>query len=117
MESHARQGAYLRTVPLDRDRLSRIGMLQAVRIGDESANTSILRKMGFVDYLKKRSISNEIVKIPFAAMEPELQGFLAMKTLIEYLTYRGPVKLQNYVSLDILTKDTIDYYNRFHFIS
>jgi len=49
--------------------------------------------------------------------EPERQGFLAMKTLLEYLIYRGSVKIQNYVSLDILTKDTIDYYNRFNFIS
>jgi LacI family transcriptional regulator len=165
----------------------RIGMLQAVRIGDESANTSILRKKGFSDYLSERQITNEIVRIPFTAMEPEKydeqldhyfqgsydfggvvvlnsrggiladyfqrksirdirlicvdltrpnvqglrngvidfligqeperQGFLAMKTLLEYLIYRGPVKVQNYVSLDILTSDTIDYYNRFNFIS
>lgn len=166
---------------------SRIGMLQAVRIGDESANTSILRKMGFADYLMERNIPNEIVRIPFSALEPEKydrqmdlyfkgdhairgvvvlnsrggmladyfyrksiqdvrlicvdltrpnveglrngvidfligqeperQGFLAMKTLLEYLIYHGSVKVQNYVSLDILTRDTINYYNRFSFIS
>lgn len=165
----------------------RIGMLQALRIGDESANTSILRKQGFADYLREREITSEIVRIPFTAMEPEKydeqldlyfqgnhhfggvvvlnsrggiladyfsrkaignirlicvdltrpnveglksgvidfligqeperQGFLAMKTLLEYLIYRGPVKAQNYVSLDILTRDTIDFYNRFNFIS
>ena len=166
---------------------SEIGMLQAVRIGDESANTSILRKKGFQDYLTEKNITNKIQRIPFTAMEPEKydeqlgaffqdhhhiggvvvlnsrggiladyfhrngirdiklicvdltapnveglkngyidfligqepehQGFLAMKTLIEYLIYRGPVKVENYVQLDILTKETIDYYKRFNFMS
>lgn len=164
-----------------------IGMLQAVRIGDESANTSILRKQGFNDYLTEKKITNKVEKIPFTAMEPEKfdeqlakyfqgphniggvvvlnsrggiladyfsrngindirlicvdltvpnvkglkngyidfligqepehQGFLAMKTLIEYLIYRRPIKMQNYVQLDILTKETVDYYNQFNFMS
>lgn len=163
-----------------------IGMLQAVRIGDESANTSILRKQGFNDYLVEKNIANNIWKIPFTAMEPEKfdqqlaeffqthrniggvvvlnsrgglvadyfsrneisnirlvcldltapnirglkngcidfligqepehQGFLAMKTLIEYLIYRKPVKVDNYTQLDILTRETVDYYNQFNFI-
>jgi len=166
---------------------SDIGMLQAVRIGDESANTSILRKRGFTDYLTQNNIVNTIWKIPFTAMdpvrydeqldqffsgdheiggvvvlnsrggvladyfhrkgirdirlvcvdlttpnvwglmngyidfligqEPEHQGFLAMKTLIEYLIYRKPVKGQNYVRLDILTRETIEYYKRFNFMN
>lgn len=166
---------------------SDIGMLQAVRIGDQSANTSILRKQGFNDYFKEKGISNSVRKIPFIAMEPakvddqlnqffqahypiggvvvlnsrggivadyfarnqiddirlicldltapnvrgmkngyidfligqepEHQGFLAMKTLIEYLIYRKPVKVENYTQLDILTKETIGYYNQFNFMS
>lgn len=166
---------------------SDIGMLQAVRIGDESANTSILRKKGFQDYMTSKNITNKIERIPFTAMEPEKydeqlghffmdhhqiggvvvlnsrggivadyfarkeirdiklicvdltapnvwglkngyidfvisqgpdhQGFLAMRTLIEYLIYRQPVKVQNFVQLDILTKETIDHYNQFSFIS
>ncbi|NLY25696.1 MAG: substrate-binding domain-containing protein [Bacteroidales bacterium] len=166
---------------------SEIGMLQAVRTGDESANTSILRKRGFSDYLTQKNIDNNVRKMPFTAMdpvqydeqldrffqdhheiggvvvlnsrggiladyfyrkgirdirlvcvdlttpnvwglrngfidfligqEPEHQGFLAMKTLIEYLIYRNPVKLQNYVRLDILTRETIDYYKRFNFMN
>ena len=165
---------------------SDIGMLQAVRIGDESANTSILRKQGFNDYLTEKNITNSVRKIPFTAMEPEKfdeqlsqflqvhhniggvvvlnsrggivadyfarngindirlvcldltapnvrglqngyidfligqepehQGFLAMKTLIEYLIYRKPVKVENYTQLDILTQETIGYYNQFNFI-
>ncbi|WP_294081192.1 substrate-binding domain-containing protein [Proteiniphilum sp. UBA5384] len=169
-------------IPSGRD----IGMLQAVRIGDQSANTSILRKQGFNDYLKDKNIANNIHKIPFTVMdpenvdqqlaaffqsqqniggvvvlnsrggvisdyfarnkingirlvcmdltasnirglkdgyidfligqEPEHQGFMAMKTLIEYLVYRKPVKTDNYTQLDILTKETVDYYNQFNFI-
>jgi LacI family transcriptional regulator len=165
---------------------SDIGMLQAVRIGDESANTSILRKQGFNDYLAEKNISNTVWKILFSAMEPEKfdehlerffrthhtiggvvvlnsrggivadyfsrkgisniklvcldltapnakglqngyidfligqepehQGFLAMKTLIEYLIYRKPVKVENYTQLDILTQETIGYYNQFNFM-
>ena len=166
---------------------SDIGMLQAVRIGDQSANTSILRKQGFNDYLKEKDISNSVRTIPFIAMEPEKfddqldqffqsnhsiggvvvlnsrggivadyfaviqlndirlicldlttpnvrglkngyidfligqepehQGFLAMKTLIEYLIYRKPVKVEHYTQLDILTRETIGYYNQFNFMS
>lgn len=164
-----------------------IGMLQAVRIGDESANTSILRKKGFHDYLTEHHITNKVERIPFTAMEPEKfdeqlgaffhehhqiggvvvlnsrggiladyfarkgindiklicvdltapnvkglkngyidfligqepehQGFLAMRTLIEYLLYRHPVRVQNNIQLDILTSETIDYYKRFNFMS
>lgn len=166
---------------------SDIGMLQAVRIGDESANTSILRKKGFQDYLIENNITNKVERIPFTAMEPdkydeqlgaffqehhqiggvvvlnsrggiladyfarkgindiklicvdltapnvkglkngyidfligqepEHQGFLAMRTLIEYLIYRHPVKVQNNIQLDILTSETIDYYKKFNFMS
>jgi LacI family transcriptional regulator len=40
-----------------------------------------------------------------------------MKTLITYLIYRKPVKVQNYVRLDILTRETIEYYKRFNFMN
>lgn len=49
--------------------------------------------------------------------EPEHQGFLAMKTLIEYLVYKRPVKVHNHVQLDILTRETIDYYSQFIYMS
>lgn len=44
---------------------------------------------------------------------PEYQGFYAMKTLLEFLIFKHPVRQQNYVQMDILTKETIDYYKRF----
>jgi LacI family transcriptional regulator len=37
-----------------------------------------------------------------------------MKTLIEYLVFRNPVQVENYVPLDILTKETINYYREFN---
>jgi LacI family transcriptional regulator len=163
---------------------SDIGILQAVRIGNESANTTVLRKKGFMDYLSEKNLNNKILSIPFSLLEPEKnnfflsqffkenknvggivvlnsrgniianymydnhidniklvcvdltqpniealkkdkiyfligqepeqQGFLAMKTLIEYLVFRNPVQVENYVPLDILTKETINYYREFN---
>ncbi len=60
-------------------------------------------KNGYIDFL--------------IGQEPEHQGFLAMRTLIEYLIYRHPVKVQNNIQLDILTSETIDYYKKFNFMS
>jgi LacI family transcriptional regulator len=36
--------------------------------------------------------------------------FYGDKKLIEYLIYRNPVKVDNFMPSDILTKKTIDYY-------
>ena len=163
---------------------SEIGILQAERIGNESANTTILRKNGLNDYLKEKKLTKKIHRIPFSVteperndlmlskffhahqniggvvvlnsrgnivadyfkknkidtirlvciditdantkslkegfidflicQEPERQGILAMKTLIEFLVYRQLVKVDNYLPLDILTKETIDYYRQFN---
>jgi len=48
-----------------------IAIFQAVRTGDRSANTTILRKKGFTDYLEKNKCSNLILSIPFSVTEPE----------------------------------------------
>ena len=163
---------------------SKIGMLQAVRTGNHSANTTILRKKGFMDYLTDHKLDHQVLKIPFSVdtpennkkylsrffkshddipgivimnsrgnyianylynnkikgvkmvcldltrpnvealkggkidfligQEPEYQGFYAMKTLLEYLIFKKPVKKENYVQLDILTRETIDYYKKFN---
>ena len=163
---------------------SEIGILQAERIGDESANTTILRKNGLNDYLKEKKLTNKVYRIPFSGteperndlllskffhehqniggvvvlnsrgnvvadyfaknnitdirlvciditdantkslraglidflicQEPERQGILAMRTLIEFLVYRRSIKMENYLPLDILTRETIDYYRLFN---
>lgn len=161
-----------------------VGLLQAVRTGDSSANTTILRKKGFYDYLSNNGYKNEIMNIPFSVsnpennesqlsqffgnnadipgivvmnsrgnyianylynnnikgvkmicmdltaqniealkkgqidfiigQDPEYQGFYSMKTLLEYLIFKKPVVKQNYVQLDVLTSETVDYYKRFN---
>lgn len=48
-----------------------IGIMQAMRVGNESANSTILRKSGFQDYLIEHNLQNKILKIPFSATEPE----------------------------------------------
>jgi len=86
------------------------------------------------DYFAKNSITNiRLIGVDLTAsnvnglrggfidfligQEPEHQGFLAMKTLIEYLVYKRPVKVHNHVQLDILTRETIDYYSQFIYMS
>ncbi len=48
-----------------------IAIFQAVRTGDKSANTTVLRKKGFTDYLENNRCSNLILTIPFSVTEPE----------------------------------------------
>ena len=64
-----------------------------------SANVEALKK-GQIDYL--------------IGQEPEYQGFSSMKTLLEYLIFKSPVKKQNYVQLDIITRENIVFYKRFN---
>lgn len=48
-----------------------IGIMQAMRVGNESANSTILRKAGLTDFLKENKLENNIHRIPFSATEPE----------------------------------------------
>jgi LacI family transcriptional regulator len=161
-----------------------IAIMQAMRVGNGSANSTILRKAGFNDYLKENKLKNKVVRIPFSAFEPEKneelfdhffdenkniggivvlnsrgnvianylakkkikdiklvcidltepnikaikkgyidflisqnpekQGFLAMKSLIEHLIFKMPMKVENILPLDILTKETVDFYSEFN---
>ena len=163
---------------------SKIGVLHAVRTGNSSANTTILRKKGFMDYLTNHGAAERVLKIPFSVeepdnneeylsrifnhqketlgivvmnsrgnfianflynnaihnvkligmdltspnvqalkdghidfligQEPEYQGFYAMKTMLEYLIFKKPVNKENFVQLDIVTKETVDYYKKFN---
>lgn len=160
-----------------------IGILQAMRVGNESANSTILRKNGFNAYLNERGLERKIHRIPFTATEleknddmfdaffsknngiggivvlnsrghiiadylssrnikdikligidlttpnilalkegnidsligqnPKSQGFLAMRSLIEHLIFKLPIKVENIMPLDIVTKETIDFYSEF----
>ena len=48
-----------------------IAIFQAVRTGDKSANTTILRKKGFTDFLEQNGFLNLILTIPFSVTSPE----------------------------------------------
>ncbi len=50
---------------------SDIGIMQAMRVGNESANSTILRRKGFADYLKENNLDTKIHRIPFSATEPD----------------------------------------------
>ncbi len=160
-----------------------IAIFQAVRTGDKSANTTILRKKGFTDFLEQNGFLNLILTIPFSVtspednemylsrlfkthkevpaivvlnsrgnyiadyieanhikgvkmvcmdltaanvealkkgqidyligQEPEYQGFCAMKTLLEHLIIKEPVTKENYVQLDIITRENVAFYKHF----
>lgn len=165
---------------------SDIGVLQAIRIGDQSANTSILRRKGTHDYLKEINFDNEIHNIQFSVHEfhkneekmrdfflahsnvkgvivlnsrgnvlanfleqnkindvkivcvdltkpniqalkngkitflidqnPEYQGYMAMKTLLEYLILQTKPEVENYMPLNIVTQETVDLQLEFNFL-
>lgn len=44
------------------------------------------------------------------AQQPELQGFNSIKALCDYLIFKKEVTSINYMPIDLLTKETIDYY-------
>ena len=82
-----------------------IGIMQAMRVGNKSANSTILRKAGFMDYLAENNIENNIYKIPFSATEPQkneelFDDFFAKNTNVKgivVLNSRGNV-IANYLA-------------------
>lgn len=165
---------------------SDIGILQAIRIGDQSANTSIIRRKGAYDYLSEINFNNQVHNILFSVYEaqkneetmkeffsshpnvkgvivlnsrgnvvadflkqnnikdvkivgvdltkpnisalkdgrieflidqnPDYQGYMAMKTLLEYLILQTKPKVENYLPLNIVTQETIDLQLEFNFL-
>lgn len=158
-------------------------IFQAIRVGDASANTTILRKQGFMSYLSERGLGGALHRVSFSVMEPERndeligdfferhpsvrgavvlssrgsviasylhkhridrvkligidltehnvraikngnidfvlgqrpeqQGYLAVKSLIQYLIYGSKVKVDNIMPLDIITRENLDLYSEF----
>ncbi len=58
-------------------------------------NISFLKK-GFIDFL--------------ICQRPEEQGYNAIRTLFEHLVLKKEVKNEKYTSIDIITKENLDYY-------
>ena len=46
------------------------------------------------------------------AQQPELQGFNGVKALCDNLIFKKEVECINYMPIDLLTKETIDYYSK-----
>ena len=57
-----------------------------------------------IDYLK-----NGIVDF-LICQRPEEQGYNAVISLFEHIILKKPVKVDNYTSIDIITKENLDYY-------
>ncbi len=158
-------------------------LFQTVRVGDASANTTILRKQGLMTYLQENNLMANLHRVPFSVMEPERndeligdyfeqhpevrgavvlnsrasvianyfkrrnihwvkligidltesniralkegqvdflmgqrpeqQGYLAVKTLIQYLIYGSKVRVENIMPLDIIMRENVDLYREF----
>lgn len=158
-------------------------LFQAVRVGDASANTTILRKQGLMDYLAEHGLTQNLHRVPFSVMHPEQndrligdffkrhprvkgaivlssrssviasyldkhriagiklvgidlteknsreirrgtidfvlgqrpeqQGYMAIKAMIRHLLYGDPIKVDNLMPLDIVTRENIDLYSEF----
>jgi LacI family transcriptional regulator len=41
---------------------------------------------------------------------PEYQGYIAIRTILEHLLYNKSVEVEHYTPIDILMKETIDFY-------
>jgi LacI family transcriptional regulator len=53
-------------------------------------------------------------KIDFLlCQKPESQGFVATNLLFDYIVRKEKVKSENYTSIDIITRENIDYYSSF----
>jgi LacI family transcriptional regulator len=60
-----------------------------------------------VPFLKNGIVSHLI------AQRPEVQGYNSVKALFHYLTLHRETKKMNYMPIDILIKENIEYYNNF----
>ncbi len=53
-------------------------------------------------------------KIDFLlCQKPEYQGYMAANLLFDYMVRKEKVKMENYTSIDIITKENIEYYSSF----
>ena len=163
-----------------------LAVLQAIRIGDQSANTSILRRKGAYAYLKEVGFKSRIHNLLFSAYDmeqneekmrgffkthnnvkgvivlnsrgnivanvlkktqiddvrlvaldltdsnveslredkisflidqnPDYQGYMAMKTLLEHMVLKVKPKEANIMPLNIVTKETVDLQLDFNFL-
>ena len=68
-----------------------IALFQALRVGDESANTTILRKAGFVAYCTEHNLQNKLTRVNYSAQDDELNETLLEEFFITNRSIRGAV--------------------------
>lgn len=165
---------------------SDIGVLQAIRVGDQSSNASIKRREGAFDYLKEIGYCNKVHNMYFTVYDsqkndrnmseffkkhtnvkgfivlnsrgnviadflkknnindvrlvcldltdaninalkdgnidflidqnPDYQGYMAMKTLLENLILKTKPNVENYMPLNIVTQETVDLQLEFNLL-
>lgn len=77
--------------------LEKLNLTEIRVIGHDLINENIsFLKKGIVDFL--------------ICQRPEEQGYNAIITLFEHLVLKKEVKSENYTSIDIITKENLDYY-------
>ena len=64
---------------------------------------------GMYEEMRKQS---DLGSVSFLiAQQPELQGFNGIKALCDHLIFKKEVTCINYMPIDLLTVETIDYYH------
>lgn len=83
--------------------------------------SNLIQKMKFTgikvighDLLKEniKSLKNDIVQF-LICQRPEEQGYNAVNKLFRYIVQKRKVEKENYTSIDIVTKENVDYYKEF----
>lgn len=84
-------------------------------IGEYLKNRNI-KEFGLVGYdLLARNIDNlkqEFITF-LIAQQPEIQGYNSVKAFCDYLIFKKEITHLNYMPIDLITKETIDYYLKF----
>lgn len=88
-----------------------IGIMQAVRVGDESANTTIMRKAGFLRYCEEHAVPNKLVRIPYSPVSQEKNETLIGDYFLQNPQIKGVVVLNSrgYMIADYFKKHGIDH--------
>lgn len=87
-----------------------LGVFQAIRVGDESANNTIRRKKGFLNYVKNHCPSRKIYKIPFSVKDRDVTNESIRNFFSLHENVRGVLTLNSHgnVIADSLIDNSLD---------
>lgn len=74
---------------------NRIKGVKLIGFGTNARNVADL-KDGYISFL--------------IAERPEYQGFMSVKVILEFLLYNKVIEVYNYTPIDIIIKETVDFY-------